>query len=406
MNDLPILTSESVSAGHPDKICDQISDAILDACLTQDPDARIAIEAAIKGQTLMLFGEITAAADVDLADVARSVLADIGYEDPSWGLDLGRLEVIERVGRQSREIADAVDGQELGAGDQGLMFGYACDDTPSLMPLPIYLAHRLMSVHDALRRTGAGTILGPDAKAQVTVVREGGTLRVTDVVLSSQHRSAVSLMEVRAILEDLARGTLGPHWREDIRLHLNPAGPFTEGGPAADAGLTGRKIIVDSYGGAARHGGGAFSGKDGTKVDRSGAYAARQLARDVVARGWARACEVQVAYAIGEPAPISIGLVGSGIQHHDIARRYADIGIDLAAMLRPAAILDRLSLREPLFRRTATFGHFGRSEFPWELPLGHVPAQELTAVACRRDVEAHMPGDRLLTHSPCDARSA
>lgn len=406
MNDLPILTSESVSAGHPDKICDQISDAILDVCLTQDPYARVAIEAAIKGQTLMLFGEITAAADVDLADIARSVLSDIGYDGLSWGLDLGRLEIIERVGRQSREIAAAVDGQELGAGDQGLMFGYACDDTPSLMPLPIELAHRLMSAHDALRRTDAGTILGPDAKAQVTVVREGGAPRVTDVVLSSQHRAAASLIQVRTILEDLARGTLGPHWREDIRLHLNPAGPFTEGGPAADAGLTGRKIIVDSYGGAARHGGGAFSGKDGTKVDRSGAYAARQLAKDVVARGWAHACEVQVAYAIGEPAPISIGLVGPGIQHDDITRRYAGIGIDLATMLRPAAILDRLSLREPLFRQTATFGHFGRSEFPWETPLVPLPAQELSVPSQRRrDAEVHMPGEITVPPS-CNARSA
>lgn len=376
MNDLPILTSESVSAGHPDKICDQISDAVLDACLIQDPYARVALEAAIKGQALMLFGEITAAADVDLEEVARAVLSDIGYDDASWGLDLGRLEIITRVGRQSREIADAVDGQEIGAGDQGLMFGYACDDTPSLMPLPIDLAHRLMIAHDALRRTDAGAILGPDAKAQVTVVREDGAPRITDVVLSSQHRSAASLTQVGAILEDLARTTMGSHWRDDIRLHLNPAGSFTEGGPAADAGLTGRKIIVDSYGGAARHGGGAFSGKDGTKVDRSGAYAARQLAKDVVGRGWARACEVQVAYAIGDPSPISISIAGPGIEHHDIIRHYAGLGIDLAAILRPATIIDRLSLRKPWFRRTATFGHFGRSEFPWEAPIGRAPARK------------------------------
>lgn len=375
MYDLPILTSESVSAGHPDKICDQISDAVLDACLVQDPHARVALEAAIKDQTLMLFGEITAAADVDLAEVARAVLSDIGYDDPSWGLDLSRLEIITRVGRQSHEIADAVDGQEIGAGDQGLMFGYACDDTPSLMPLPIDIAHRLMIAHDALRRSDVGAILGPDAKAQVTVVREDGAPRITDVVLSSQHRSAASLTQVRAILEDLARTTMGPHWRDEIRLHLNPAGPFTEGGPAADAGLTGRKIIVDSYGGAARHGGGAFSGKDGTKVDRSGAYAARQLAKDVVGRGWARACEVQTAYAIGDPSPISISIVGPGIEHHDIIRHYAGLGIDLAAILRPATIIDRLSLREPWFRRTATFGHFGRSEFPWEAPIGRPPAE-------------------------------
>ncbi len=366
MNDFPILTSESVSAGHPDKICDQISDAILDACLAQDPRSRVAVETGIKSQSVFLFGEITSSANIDPAAIARQVLIDIGYDDPAWGIDPDRLDVIQRITLQSTEISAGVGADDSGAGDQGLMFGYATADTPSLMPLPIDLAHRLMRAHDALRRGADGWGLGPDAKAQVTVAQDMNGPRVTDVVLSSQHREEVPLSDVRAMLDALARTILDAHWHDGIRLHLNPAGSFTIGGPAADAGLTGRKIIVDSYGGAARHGGGAFSGKDPTKVDRSAAYAARQLARDIVARGWAPACEVQVAYAIGEAQPVSIAVVAQGLEQHEVTARFAALGIDLVDLLRPESIIARLGLRAPIFRQTATFGHFGRDCLPWE----------------------------------------
>lgn len=369
MYDFPLLTSESVSAGHPDKICDQISDAILDACLAQDPRSRVAVETGIKSQSVFLFGEITSSANIDPAAIARQVLIDIGYDDPAWGIDPDHLDVIQRITLQSSEIGAGVGCDDSGAGDQGLVFGFATADTPSLMPLPIDLAHRLMRAHDALRRSAEGCGLGPDAKAQVTVARDMDGPRVTDVVLSSQHREEVPLSDVRAMLDALARITLDEHWHDGIRLHLNPAGSFTIGGPAADAGLTGRKIIVDSYGGAARHGGGAFSGKDPTKVDRSAAYAARQLARDIVARGWGPACEVQVAYAIGEARPVSIAVSAQGLDQHEVTARYAALGIDLVDLLRPESIIARLGLRAPIFRQTASFGHFGRNCLPWEKHL-------------------------------------
>lgn len=368
MNDLRLLTSESVSAGHPDKICDQISDAILDACLTQDPRARVAMEAGIKSQTVFLFGELTTSADIDPAAIARQVLIDIRYHDPAWGLDLDDLEIVQRITHQSAEIGGSVGEDTSGAGDQGLMFGYATADTPALMPLPIDLAHRLMRAHDAVRRSVEGSGLGPDAKAQVTVEWGVRGPCVTDVVLSSQNRATLPLYTVRAMLADLVRATLGVHWHDGIQLHLNPAGLFTIGGPAADAGLTGRKIIADSYGGAARHGGGAFSGKDPTKVDRSAAYAARQVARDVVARGWAPSSEVQVAYAIGEARPVSVAVVAPGLDQRDVMARYADLDIDLSDLLRPASIIDRLGLRAPIYRQTAAFGHFSREGLLGRLP--------------------------------------
>lgn len=366
------FSSESVSAGHPDKVCDQISDAILSECLRQDPTSRVAIEASIKDHTLFLFGEITSEASIDASSISKGVLAGIGYNDPTWGLDLDRLTVIEAISLQSGEIASGVDGRETGAGDQGIMFGYACNETPELMPLPIMLSHHLMKAHHDFRRTEAGFGLGPDAKSQVTVLYEGGRPKeVTDVVLSTQHSKSLSLSAVKKLVtEAIIRPTLGELWGPNLRLHINPAGTFHVGGPAADAGLTGRKIIVDTYGGSARHGGGAFSGKDATKVDRSAAYAARQLAKDVVRRGWAESCEVQVAYAIGESRPVSFAFLPTGsTPGHEISKRYQSEGIDLYSLFEPARIIDRLQLRKPIFLRTAAFGHFGRNDVSWEEPL-------------------------------------
>jgi len=368
-----LFTSESVSDGHPDKICDQISDAILDACLAQDPHSRVAIETGIKGKTLCLLGEITSEADPDLAAIAKAVLADIGHAEGRWGLDPDKLRIIEDVTLQSHEIGAGVGGGvDIGAGDQGSMFGFACNETPELMPLPISLAHALMRSHRSIRRTAQGSKIGPDAKAQVTVRYERGRpVSLDTVVISTQHDDDLSVSDLHqlvrsSILEPALKDLLTP----DVSLLVNPAGSFTLGGPAADAGLTGRKIIVDTYGGYARHGGGAFSGKDGTKVDRSGAYAARQVARDVVARGWATACEVRVAYAIGIAAPVDIGfdMFGTGSDTAASAR-YRELGIDVAALLRPGAIIKRLGLTNSLFRSTATFGHFGRHGFAWEEPL-------------------------------------
>ena len=372
MNQHYPFSSESVSAGHPDKVCDQISDAILSECLLQDPYSRVAVEAAIKDHTLFLFGEITTQATIHAPTIATDILARIGYNDPAWGLSLDRLQVIEEISLQSAEIASGVNGDVTGAGDQGIMFGYACRETPALMPLPIMLAHQLMRAHHGLRRTDNGSGLGPDAKAQVTVLYENGRPReVTDVVLSTQHRHSLSLGALRELVaEELVKPTLGDLWRPSVRLHINPAGTFHIGGPAADAGLTGRKIIVDTYGGAARHGGGAFSGKDATKVDRSAAYAARQLAKDVVSRGWADSCEVQVAYAIGEARPVSFAFLPTGgTPGHEIAKRYQLEGIDLYELFEPARIIDRLQLRLPSYLRTAAFGHFGRDDVTWERPI-------------------------------------
>jgi S-adenosylmethionine synthetase len=332
----------------------------------------VAIEASIKDHTLFLFGEITSRAHINAPEIAKDILARIGYDDPEWGLSLDRLKTIEAISRPSAEIAFGVDGHETGAGDQGIMFGYACSETPELMPLPIMLAHQLMRVHHNLRRSENGSGLGPDAKAQVTVLYENGLPReVTDVVLSTQHCHGLGLGALRElIVEAVIKPTLDDLWRPNVRLHINPAGTFHLGGPAADAGLTGRKIIVDTYGGSARHGGGAFSGKDATKVDRSAAYAARQLAKDVVSRGWADSCEVQVSYAIGEARPVSFAFLPTGgAQGHEIAKRYQLEGIDLYGLFEPARITERLQLRLPSYLRTAAFGHFGRDDVSWEKPL-------------------------------------
>ena len=377
-----LFTSESVSHGHPDKICDQISDAILDACLMADPGSRVAVEVAIKGNLLCILGELTTHARIDADAIARQVLRDIGHADGRWGLDADRIRIILELSTQSPEIGARVDAEDIGAGDQGLMFGYACRETPTLMPLPITLSHALMARHWEYRQTPEGQLLGPDAKAQVTVrYANGQPAGIAAVVLSSQHSADIELDRLRALLkEEIIRPVLGDDLRHNTTLHLNPAGTFVSGGPVADAGLTGRKIIVDTYGGMARHGGGAFSGKDATKVDRSAAYAARQLARDVVARGWADACEVRVAYAIGEARPVAVDFETFGTGHCiSPSKLYAELGFDVADALRPAAIINRLQLRTPIFRETAVLGHFGRPALPWEATLNLTPTAKRVA---------------------------
>ena len=360
-----LFSSESVSDGHPDKICDQISDAVLDAALAQDPNARVAVEAAAKGREVWVFGEVSGDVDLDIEAIVRGVYRDIGHTDRRWGLASDELTIRVSISEQSRQISDGVDRNssgELGAGDQGLMFGYADSSTASRLPLPIDLAHQLMRAQkDARRRF---PVLGPDAKSQVTVDLSAGSFRnVTAVVLSSQHTADASLRDVRDLIHaEILAPVLADRLAPDAQILINPSGPFVEGGPIADAGLTGRKIIVDSYGGFARHGGGAFSGKDATKVDRSAAYAARQLAKAVVDVGLAGACEVRVAYAIGEPRPVAL--------HIDIDRPAGALTAlrqgDLLEAMKPGEIIKRLDLRRPIFRATSTFGHFGSPQYPWE----------------------------------------
>jgi S-adenosylmethionine synthetase len=360
-----------VSSGHPDKIADQISDAILDACLAHDSAARIALERAIKGDLICLTGEITANARLDARKIARGVLRDVGHAGGAWGLYPDAMRVIEQISLQSSEIGTGVDGEDPGAGDQGIMFGFACDEAANLMPAPIALANEICGhLHD-WQTEAFPNICGPDAKTQVTLRYEDGCpVKLETVVISCQHAAHVGLAEIRDLLRSAlfaaaARGgLLSALLTPETQLLINPAGTFHEGGPVADAGLTGRKIIADTYGGYARHGGGAFSGKDGTKLDRSGAYAARQLARDVVAR----ACEVRLAYAIGQAAPVAVDFDTFGTGDNP-AVRYAGLGVDIAQMMRPRAIIERLGLARPIFLDTARNGHLGRPDLPWEWPL-------------------------------------
>lgn len=361
-----LFTSESVADGHPDKIADQLSDAVLDAALRQDSQARVAVEAAIKGSSVWLFGELTGRnLSLDFTEIVRDVLSSIGHSDNQWGLDLAELDVRTTISLQSAEIRKGVDGgEDTGAGDQGMMFGFASLETTERLPTPIALAHRLMRRQREVRdRIG---ILGPDAKAQVSVRYEAGRpAGLHSIVLSSQHSPEASLSDVKDLLrEEVIRPVLGAE-ADVAELLLNPAGTFIEGGPVADAGLTGRKIIADTYGGFARHGGGAFSGKDGTKVDRSAAYAARQLALTVVAAGLATACEVRLAYAIGVAEPVAVHLDLEGDRTLSLDPGAA---ARLLEALRPRAIIDRLGLTAPGFLPTAAFGHFGRPQFSWEQP--------------------------------------
>lgn len=357
------FTSESVSDGHPDKFCDQISDSVLDACLAVDPVSRIAVESAAKGGKVWVFGEITTRANPDVPEIVRDVVRAIGHVDGRWGLDPEKLRIDVDISMQSPEISSKVDTG--GAGDQGLMFGYACDETPELMPAPIAWAHALMREHKRFRSTEEGESLGPDAKSQVTVeYRDGRPTRIQTVVLSSQHAPHISQNALRElVVERIIRKALPQALTDNATIHVNPGGPFVEGGPTVDAGLTGRKIIVDTYGGYARHGGGAFSGKDPTKVDRSAAYAARQLAREVVGSGLARHCEVRLAYAIGVAEPVAIGIETFGTEANG-GRSIESLAVP--ALFTPAAIIARLGLRNPIYRQTSTFGHFGRTGLPWE----------------------------------------
>ena len=365
---LTFLTSESVTEGHPDKVADAISDAVLDACLEADRGARVACETLVKRDRVVLAGEVTLApgAEVDVAAAARQAIRDAGYIDPDEPFHADGVRIHRLLTRQSGEIARAVGSRgalELGAGDQGIVYGYATDETVELMPLPILLAHRLSAGLAEARRSGAMEELRPDGKTQVTVAyREGRPVAVTDVVVSTQHAPG-ELHRIRAfVTEEIIPAALG-RWRtKHTRNVLNPAGAWHTGGPAADAGLTGRKIIVDTYGGAARHGGGAFSGKDATKVDRSGAYFCRKAARRLVLEGYARRAEVQVSYAIGQAEPVSIGVDTFGTGDPVAARAFLG-ELDF----RPASIIAELALLRPLYRTTTNYGHLGRVGLPWEV---------------------------------------
>ncbi len=372
MTKTTVFTSESVSEGHPDKIADQISDAMLDAILEQDPKARVACETFVKTGMVMLGGEITTEAWVDQEELVRNVVKDIGYNHGDLGFDGETCAVLSSIGKQSPEIAMGVDDtveHEQGAGDQGLMFGYASNETDVLMPAPIFYAHRLMERQAHVRKSGLLSWLRPDAKSQVTLRYENGVpVAIDAVVLSTQHNPEIDTLTLReAVMDEIIKPVLPEEWlHKDTLFHINPTGRFVIGGPVGDAGLTGRKIIVDTYGGMARHGGGAFSGKDPSKVDRSAAYAGRYVAKNIVAAGLADKCEIQISYAIGVAEPTSISLETFGTEKVDIqlierlVREHFD--------LRPKGLIAMLDLYRPIYQKTASYGHFGRElpEFTWE----------------------------------------
>ena len=364
------FTSESVSEGHPDKIADQLSDAVLDAILAQDPEARVACECYVKTGMALVGGEIRTSAWVDIEDITRQTLRKIGYIDASMGFDCDSCAVLNVIGKQSPDIAMGVDvspDKEQGAGDQGIMFGFATDETPNLMPAPIHYAHALMHKHSQLRRQPDFNWLCPDAKTQVTIQYEQGRpVGINTVVLSTQHIEAVSTEQVReAVIESIIKPTLPAEWlTKDTRFLINPTGRFVIGGPRGDCGLTGRKIIVDTYGGASRHGGGAFSGKDPSKVDRSAAYAARYVAKHIVAAGIATRCEIQLSYAIGISEPTSIFVDTFGTS--EIPDDKIVLLIKTVFDLRPCQIIETLGLLAPIYLPTAVYGHFSNPEYPWE----------------------------------------
>ena len=370
MSEYSIFTSESVSEGHPDKMADQISDAILDAIIKDDPHARVAVETLVKTGMAVVAGEVRTNTYVELEDIVRQVILDIGYDSSEKGFDGASCAVLNGIGKQSADIAIGVDEaeeKEMGAGDQGLMFGFATDETDTLMPAPVYYSHRLVERQAELRKNGTLPWLRPDAKSQVTLRYDNGKpVAVDAVVLSTQHAPEIKLADLReAVMEEIIKPVLPEEWlHKDTLYHVNPTGIFVIGGPMGDCGLTGRKIIVDTYGGMARHGGGAFSGKDPSKVDRSAAYAGRYVAKNIVAAGLASKCEIQVSYAIGvaEPTSISVNTFGTGkISDNaivDLVREHFD--------LRPRGIIEMLDLRKPIYRPTASYGHFGREGFSWE----------------------------------------
>ena len=383
MTDRKLFTSESVTEGHPDKIADQISDAILDAILTGDPKARVACETSVTTGMALIAGEITTSTYVDIPKVVRDTVKEIGYTRAKFGYDFQTMAVLTAIDEQSPDIAQGVDRaledrgnlsdsdiESIGAGDQGLMFGFACNETESLMPLPISLSHELARRLTAVRKDGTLDYLRPDGKTQVTVEYDeaGKPKRIDTIVISSQHHEKIELEQIQADIKEHVIKPVVPAELidEETKYFINPTGRFVIGGPQGDAGLTGRKIIVDTYGGYARHGGGAFSGKDATKVDRSGAYAARYVAKNIVAAGLADKCEVQLAYAIGVAQPVSISVETYGTSEYteqqlvDAVRKTFD--------LRPAGIIQMLDLRRPIYKQTAAYGHFGRTDIdlPWE----------------------------------------
>ena len=365
-----LFTSESVSEGHPDKIADQISDAVLDAILEQDPKARVACETYVKTGMVMVGGEVTTSAWVDIEEITRETVREIGYVHSDMGFDADSCAVLNTIGKQSPDInqgVDKADPKDQGAGDQGIMFGYATNETPILMPAPITYSHLLVKKQAEVRKSGKLDFLRPDAKSQVTFQYDQGKIVGIDaVVLSTQHCDSVTTPDLReAVMEEIIKPVLPAEWiNKDTNFFINPTGRFVIGGPMGDCGLTGRKIIVDTYGGAARHGGGAFSGKDPSKVDRSAAYAARYVAKNIVAAGMADRCEIQLSYAIGvaDPTSIMVETFGTEKVAHEIIIEAIRQNFDL----RPYGLQEMLNLLQPIYKQTAAYGHFGREEFPWE----------------------------------------
>lgn len=366
------FTSESVTEGHPDKMADQIADAILDAFLAQDPDSRVAIECLLKTGLCVLAGEVRSCAQINYPDIVRATINNIGYQGNLHGFDGDQCGILLAIEGQSKDIALGVDtssSKELGAGDQGMMFGYACNETKELMPLPIMYAHQLAERLSLVRKTKLLPFLGPDGKTQVTILYEQQQpVGVKDVVISSQHLADTSQAIIReAIIEEVIKKIIKPeHIMPNTVFHINPTGSFVIGGPVGDTGLTGRKIIVDTYGGMARHGGGAFSGKDPSKVDRSAAYMARYLAKNIVAAGWAQRCEVNLAYAIGESKPVSVFV--NTFATALVPEGKIEAALSKLSLIKPGSIIEHLHLKRPIYAKSASYGHFGREypEFSWE----------------------------------------